>query len=257
MPSRQLIRGGQRLRDHFGGPDPTMSEETDALIGEIRDLLERVESSLPHRVDAGAVSVLAKIPFKVLVFREMLIWRLAELGRTALQCFESDRIASAITLTRATVETSAALWFLCARVEAALKSGEIGDIDQCVMRLMFGNRVEPEMEKAINVLSFVDKVDRDVPGFRKNYERLSEFAHPNWAGTALLFSRPDPPNLGTDFGTQLRPDEGTRDVGIYSLTAALEFFESRYNHLSDIMPAFVSLCEGELKKQAEGGLEAT
>jgi hypothetical protein len=54
---------------------------------------------------------------------------MAELGREALGSFEKGRLVSAIVLTRAAVETSAALWYLCEKVDAVVKSGVIGDID--------------------------------------------------------------------------------------------------------------------------------
>jgi hypothetical protein len=60
---------------------------------------------------------MSKLPFKVLGYREALAWRMAELGRAAIEEFEKDKLAAAIVLTRAAVETSAALWYLCGKVE--------------------------------------------------------------------------------------------------------------------------------------------
>src|SRR5437870_10275788 len=106
-----------------------MDETLEELIDEIRARVELLEGSLPRRVDPMAVSPTAKLPFKALSYRETLIWRMDELGRSAFESFENNKLASAILLTRAAVETSAAVWYLCAKVDAAVQSGLVGDID--------------------------------------------------------------------------------------------------------------------------------
>ncbi len=105
-----------------------MEESIVSPMDEIRRNVELLESSLPKRVDGWALSQMSKLPFKVLVYREALAWRMAELGRAAFEEFEKDRLAAAIVLTRAAVETSAALWYLCGKVEASVESVEVGDI---------------------------------------------------------------------------------------------------------------------------------
>src|SRR5260370_28192531 len=105
-----------------------MEESVASLMDEIRRKLELFESRLLKRVDGWALSQMSKLPFKVLVYREALAWRMAELGRAAFEEFEKDRLAAAIVLTRAAVETSAALWYLCVNVEASVQSVYVGDI---------------------------------------------------------------------------------------------------------------------------------
>jgi hypothetical protein len=62
----------------------------------------------------------------------------AELARAALQTFEAQQFAAAIVLTRAAVETNAALWYLDEKVGTALKHKKLGDLDDCVMSLLSG-----------------------------------------------------------------------------------------------------------------------
>jgi hypothetical protein len=232
-----------------------MEESIEALMSEIRGRLELLESSLPTRVDA-MVSPDSKLPFKALIYRAALIWRMAELSRGALENFEKDRLALAILETRAAVETSAALWYLHAKLDATLKAGAVGDIDDFLMKLSMGSRTDTDiMPQAISVLTFVDRVEKDVEGFRHQYDLLSEFAHPNWAGTALLYSKPDPPNLWTDFGANIRGIDGPKQVGVLNLSVALMFFERSYNRVAEIMPAFIELCKGTVKADEAGNAE--
>lgn len=231
-----------------------MEKSVEILLSEIRERLKLLECSLPKRVDPMAVSQISKVPFKALLYRGALIWRMAELGRVAFESFENNKLASAILLTRATVETSAALWYLCAKLDATLQSGAVGEIDDYLMKLIMGSKTNLDiMPEAINVLTFVDRVDKDIPGFRHQYDMLSEFAHPNWAGTALLYSKPDPPNLWTDFGANIRAGDSTKQVGVSNLSVALMIFERSYNGVADLMPAFIALCENEFKKDAASG----
>jgi hypothetical protein len=221
-----------------------MDESIENLMTEIRGRLDLLESSLPTRVDA-MVSPESKLPFKALIYRAALIWRMAELSRGAVENFEKDKLALAILETRAAVETTAALWYLHAKLDATVKAGAVGDIDDFLMKLSMGSRTDTDiMPQAISVLTFVDRVEKDVEGFRHQYDLLSEFAHPNWAGTALLYSKPDPPNLWTDFGANIRGIDGPKHVGILNLSVALMFFERSYNSIADIMPAFIELCKG-------------
>lgn len=230
-----------------------MEESIDSLMNEIRARLDLLEQNLPRRVDPIAVSRTAKLPFKALSHREALAWRMAELGRSAFESFQNEKLTSAIMLTRAAVETSAVLWYLCAKVDSAVEAGSVGDIDNYLMRLIVGSRTDPDMPQAINVLKFVDCVDKDIDGFRHQYDVLSEFAHPNWAGTTSLYSNVDLENLWIDFGSNPGDDHGPKHVGVINLSVALEMFEHSYNRLGDLIPPFIILCEGHLKTDEEGG----
>ena len=235
----------------LGIDDPAVSElwqslrkeSQSSLMNEVRGQLELLESVLPRHVDAMAVSPTTKVPFKALLYREVLIWRMAELSHGALENFENDKNVSAIILTRAAVETSAALWYLRTKLAGTVQAGTAGDIDDYLMRLNMGSKIDPALRPAVNVLTFVDCVDRDIVGFRHQYDVLSEFAHPNWAGTALLYSKSNPVNLRTDFGTNIRGGDNTKDIGVLNLSVALTMFERNYNSISDLMPAFIALCE--------------
>jgi hypothetical protein len=233
-----------------------MERDTQALMEEIRGRIELLESNLPARVDAMAVSPISKLPYKALLYREALIWRMAELGREALESFEKNKLVSAIVLTRATVETSAALWCLCAKIGAVVKSGVVGDIDDYLTRLMMGtatgasstdpNATDPVLPRSIKVGAFLKQVDKDIEGFSHQYGILSEYAHPNWAGTALLYSKHNPEDRCTIFGQNTRGDS-TKNIGVVNLSVALMMFERSYTRVGDLMAAFIALCESRLK----------
>ena len=220
---------------------PTLEE----MVAESRRRLTTLENSLPKQIDPIGISR-TKLPSKVLSYREALIWRVAELARAALQTFETQQFAAATVLTRAAVETNAALWYLDEKVSAALNQKKLGNLDACVMRLLAGTYAWEEFPNPIRVGKFVECVERSVPGFKEQYDALSEYAHPNARGTTGLYSTIDRENIFVDFGPQERNTKPAKALCIANLSVTLMLFESTYNHFSELMPDFVELCEREI-----------
>jgi hypothetical protein len=219
-------------------------------MDEIRVNIELLESNLPTSVDAMAVSRASKLPFKVLLYRESLIWRMTELARGAFDNFGVDNLVSAIVLTRAAVETSAALWYLRGKVATAVESNDVGNIDEYLMKMYVGIATgaptEVVMPRPVRVGKFLESVEKDIPGFNHQYGILCEYAHPNWAGTALVYSKNDTENRVTYFGKNMRKADNTKTIGVVNLSVALMMFERSYNRITDILPEFTKLCESRL-----------
>src|SRR5262245_45447127 len=110
------------------------TETASFLMDECRTRIQTLESNLPKQLDAMAISQMSKLPWKALLFRESLSWRMAELARSALDSFNNNNLVAGIILARAVVETTAALWYLCGKVNAAVESKIVGDIDDHLMK---------------------------------------------------------------------------------------------------------------------------
>jgi len=137
-------------------------ESASDLMNEIREQIQLLESSRPKHLDAMAVSETAKLPWKALLYRGALIWRMAELSRSAFENFEKDRLISAIVLTRAATETFAVLWYLWHKITAAVESNNVGDIDTDLRSLISGTKIldDPIFPQAKQILTVIDKVDK-------------------------------------------------------------------------------------------------
>ena len=222
-------------------------------MNEIRETLGILEFNLPRQLDGYALSQKSKMPWKVLLYREALIWRIVELGRSALQNFLDDRLVSGVVLTRAVVETSAALWYLSTKVDAVVDSKMVGGVDEYLMKLAMGTATgwpetdssadSPTMPRPIKIGAFLKQVEKDIEGFSHQYGVLSEYAHPNWAGTVLLYSSTNRQKAITDFGQNMRKAENAKAVGVVNLSVALKMFQTKYNRISDLIPAFITVCE--------------
>jgi cation transport protein ChaC len=258
---RSYIKGIAELLVSLDIEDPAVSSlwravqkgSFESLLLEIRERLKLLESSLPQRVDGYALSPDSKLPMKAMLYREALIWRMAELSRGALENLEKENLCVAVILIRAAVETTAGLWYLRAKLDDAVTNQSKGDIDDYLMKLLMGSKTVPELPQAINVLTFVDRVNKDIEGFREQYDNLSEFAHPNWAGTSLLYSKSDPKNLWTDFGKNIRGLDSTKQAGALNLSVALMIFEKTYSTIGELVPPFIELC----KKRGQGAAPVT
>lgn len=82
-----------------------------------------------------------------------------------------------------------------------------------------------------------------VPGANNS---LSEYAHPNARGTTGLYSTIDRENILVDFGLQDRNTKPAKAICVANLSVTLMLFERTYNDLSELIPAFVKLCESEI-----------
>lgn len=223
-----------------------------ALTQEIGESLEVLESCLPKQIDGDGLSQKSKLPWKVMVYRNALIWRIVELGRSAFENFGKNQLVSGIVLTRAAMETSAAVWYLCAKVAAVVDSNALGDVDEYLVRLVMGtltgwpeeNAMEPIMPRAVRVKKLLERAEKDIEGFSHEYGVLSEYAHPNWSGTVLLYSSTNRRTAVTDFGRNMRNADSAKAIGIISLSIALRLFRSRYKRIADLLPAFINVCEG-------------
>jgi hypothetical protein len=225
----------------------------DALISDVEKHLQTFERSLPRRIDPIALSR-SKLPFRALACREVLIWRVTELGRTALENVHADRLVAAILLTRAAIETTAALWYLSTKLNIALKTGNIGDLDSDLAKLSAGTRnwKDEGWPEAFNVLKFVDCAEKTFSGFRYAYDALSEYSHPNYLGTTGLYSRTDHKEILIDFGPDAARLKYPKYICALNLSVALRIFEDTYGKLADLMPAFIALCETHLGSKAAG-----
>jgi hypothetical protein len=222
---------------------------TEKQLDEARARLRIFAKCLPTVVDPASISLSAKIPYKATCFREALIWRAEELGRTACEHYERGDVIAAILLTRGLTETAAAVWYLKELIERQLASGIETDLDEKMMALLMGHKNLRDMPQAINVLKFLDRVDKAIPGFRKSYDSMSEYAHPNWAGTSYVYSKDDRQRILTNFGRGIQPRELHAEWGLKCLVGSLQIFEFAYNEIADLMPRFIAACEADLERR--------
>jgi len=78
------------------------------------------------------------------------------------------------------------------------------------------------------------------------YDDLSEYAHPNWFGVMSLYGKLDKETRCLNLQW---PESGTRaGEGLPLLCAALGLFKFYYDQTSNILPAFIKVCDENLTR---------
>jgi hypothetical protein len=161
--------------------------------------------------------------------------------------FEKRTPVSAFIITRALLETAASMYCLHRRVFEVTQTAQIRDIDEFLMKTLNGWKDPAAQIQALNVLTLVDRVNKDLPHFRQAYDALSEFAHPNWSGVQGAYGQVDFRKLRVDLGQSNKVPTPT---GLYALVGGLELFFHFYTGLASHIPEFARICEEALTGQA-------
>lgn len=206
--------------------------------------------SLPLEITIKSNPLLAKVCWKYLCYREALLWRSEELAKAARNELLENRLVSSALLGRALLECAGGFYYLTKQLSAALKERNKSRLDETAMRLLLGSRWEDWEHQPINVLKLIDHMDREHTGTRKLYDFLSEFAHPNWSGTARSFSKHDRTRMVTQFGAYVGDNGSLFETCSISIATALPIILNSYNECSDIFPDFNRFCLEAFEKGA-------
>ncbi len=220
-------------------------ETTSDALQRATELASILSKSLAPAVDPRTVSRLAKIPFKALLLRELLMYRVAELSTNACELFRSGQTIAATTLTRAALEPIAWLFVLDRRIQKCLDEKDLGTFPDFVNRLLFGGRGPDDELKAYNILNALDEVDKHIPHFRVAYDTCCEFAHPNADGMIRSYGRMDRETLlfNLDPKKYQIPVDGIVPI----LAAGLEMFIDIYDRMPPYLLDFAKLCEADIR----------
>ena len=211
-----------------------------------------LKASLPPRIDPATISTTAKIPFKALCIREVMLYRVSELADAALTCYQQGQLVATASLSRALLESVALLYWLYKEVKEAGENGSTGKIDEFLGRALIGTRIESTPLLAHNVMNAVDVVTKDILFYRKIYEELCEIAHPNWGGGLGAYAKLNKDMIWYELGTNQLP----KPLILGPLVTSLEFFVSFYNDMIPHLKKFAAVCERELEEpssEADGG----
>ncbi len=206
-----------------------INEET--ILEDLRELISRFEASLPARVDPAGLTLKSKIPFKVLSLKEVLFHRTTTLARIAFDLYNENMRVPSYILMRSIVETCAACYSLRQKISTFLEDLNVDDFDNFLVKGLSGGRDKKAKHQSLNVLTLVDHVDREYEGYRRMYDVLCEYAHPNYLGTLDAFGKVDRDNVWLDLGPELRMPPPA--FGLVPFFFSLVVFEEQYNLISD------------------------
>ncbi len=157
--------------------------------------LAALKSSLCREVDVGGLFARSRVvhkwkaPWRALLLRESVAWRLQDLLEQSRLLSKSSGVLGARILLRSAFETLAVLVYL----NMAMRGVVAGTLNfhafsDKTTRLLLGSRDKTTSVESINIMSVLQSADKRYPGLETWYAALSESAHPNYEGMVLGYS---------------------------------------------------------------------
>lgn len=136
------------------------------------------------------------------VWRQVSLRRIVDLAEGSEAFFREGRLVPGCTLTRSVVETVALHYTVWKKLTAHIETADLRGAHTLLRSVVFGRRDKGDdwPTKSINVLTAIDHLDKQFPGFRSEYDRLSEYLHPGLAGGYGIYVRTEGPSLRSYFG---------------------------------------------------------
>lgn len=229
-------------------------------IDDARATLSAYKQLRKHRVKPASNYLVDKPTFELEYFKESVLYRFVELADATFALLGVGNYLGAIITVRSLQETCSVMWYINELCQYVVANKELTHFTKQMHRLIVGWKNDDAFPDPPNVLTLINKVDKIVSGYRKHYDILSEYAHPNWHGTMGLFAKTGGKKLKVEFARYI----GGKKILMKHIDNALiisidllKFIESQYE---DIVKKFVDICHcinerGELKNQIQPAWE--
>lgn len=225
-------------------------------LDDARANLRACEQLRKVRIKPASNSLVNKPIFELEYFKESVLYRFIDLAEATYILLDVGNYLGAITTVRSLQETSSVMWYINELCQYAIANKELTHFTKRMHSLIVGWKNDDEFPNPPNVLTLIDKVDKTISGYRKHYDILSEYAHPNWHGTMGLFAKTGGKKLKVEFGRYIKGKniliQHIKNALIISIDL-LTYIESQYE---TIVKDFMDICncineKGELKNQIE------
>ena len=180
--------------------DPSASRHT--APSEVEELLGRLRREFVDQFEEMGPGVGARSLRLFDVWRQVSLRRIVDLAEGAEAFFGEGRLVPGCTLTRSVVETVALQYTVWKKLAAHTETADFRGAQSLLMLVVFGRRDKGVdwPNKSVNVLTSIDHLDKQFPGFRSEYGRLSEYLHPGLAGGYGIYVRTEGAGLRSYFG---------------------------------------------------------
>jgi hypothetical protein len=171
------------------------SNITRALIVEVNSGIDKLRARLVDKIDQSCVIPNVLVRSMVQAFFQGHIRRALMFGHDA---YLAGRGLVAYTCARAIYETFACVMDFCDKLTDHLADRDFEKTAAFIHARQFAARTKGFVRKeiivtevidntAVNILTQIDRLSKDFPGFREDYDDLSERTHPNGRGALDYF----------------------------------------------------------------------
>lgn len=201
------------------------------------------KESLPSSVSAAVTYVEggSKIPFKTLLYREVMIHRITDLGEAILILLKSKKYVPALALIRSVMESIGYFKIAFDKVEEVVNSKEVGDTNDVMEKLLLSSRLD--VKKNFSTTEAIQSVENLIPGYRNTYNALCDYAHPNLPSLLGAYSQYDKSNMTTHFSES----ELNKSVETFLLlfNETLGLFQEVYNNMVKDYEEYIRICSSD------------
>ena len=209
-------------------------------IAAARKAFELLAVGLPNEVWVSGIGTLSKGPYLAFCLREALSYRMVEMTRNACAALERNERSVAIVLARCGLENLALMRHLLRTLDRRDEMTSEA-LHEVLHKMLVGGRLPgnpTDAPIAFNVITMLDKMDKELPGIRSMYDDLSEVAHPNYGGVHALFAKINPKKFCTTFGPTDRGEPMGQIAGA-ALASGAELYNLYYDRVGDALEAWI------------------
>ncbi len=224
------------------------NENQTKLLNQLKKNIDLLRAQLPTEAPLVYESIELS---RAVILRESCLHRITELAEAAHEAFLKNQLIAAFTLCRALMETEALFIIFIDKLHESLKTQNLNGIHIFLNKSLLGVK-DPQIKQLkrpnpaitdidpINVLTLIGKIDKKIKGYSLHYASLSEFTHPNAAGTSKAYAKIDYENNIVRFG--IHEGNLSADLALPMLTNSLHTFIDLYDHSADLLQEFTALC---------------
>lgn len=202
-----------------------------------------------------SMNIVYKPTFDADCYREAALYRFIELVESSFLLYRENFLVGAVVSARAAQETLAVIWFVNSKLEHLAKTKDIVHFSETMKRLVLGWSNDIEFPEKINVFKCIDSVDKSMKGsFRRHYEMLCEYAHPNFSGTFGAYAGVNNENLEVTLGEYPRSKKILKTHIESTLIMCVTLLNSVQKKYEEVINLALDVCqelheEGKLKQQ--------
>ena len=220
--------------------------ENTFTLEDVIDIASKLRQGLANTITPAEISPTAKIPFKLRVLRELILYRVSDLSDAACVHYNDCATIPALVLTRAAFETMAMLFYVKKHVEAALAKRDVDALDEIAMKGTFGSKDKSTPYESVNIITIISHLKKEYPTLEDTFKQLCEFSHPNCAGLMVAYEGIEEKNLNNPHMPLALGSETVNlnpNYGIQSLYISIFMADWFARELAKSDTELVTLCE--------------
>ena len=229
------------------------------------DTLRELAARKVSEIDGYLLSPVSSLPSKIADLLQLGTRRTIDLAESAIREMNLQQVNSSCLLTRAVLETCSLMLYLSEQIRQTVQEPSKADFDRLnefAINMLVGSGPKAKtfyfMEGyfVTNILTIIEKLDKKLEApFMGFYEGLSEHAHPNAHGMALMYVETRTACVTTYTDRKESRATASFSLAIGALASALQMAEMANRHWEQDRLQFTLLAEKNIYEKgnmAEG-----